>query len=138
MPAKRNKIERKYYLFDCREDNLGRLATRTAFILQGKHKAGYFPNIDIGDFVVMVNCKETRFSGTKKKNKLYHHFSGYPGGISTQKLGDLLATDPKKVIKEAVYGMLPKNKLRSGRMKRLLIFDDSNHNLKVKFEKKIK
>jgi len=134
MPAKSLKIERRYYLLDCRKDNLGRLATRAALILQGKHKAGYLPNIDVGDFIVVVNCKEAQFSGTKTKNKLYHRFSGYPGGISTRKLGDLLAVNPKKVVREAVYGMLPKNKLRNERMKRLLIFDDSNHNLKVKFE----
>lgn len=133
MPAKSLKAERKYYLFDCRRDNLGRIATRISFVLQGKHKTDYSPNFDAGDFAVVINCKEARFSGAKVKSKLYHRFSGYPGGISTRKLGDLLVTSPEKVIREAVYGMLPKNKLRNERMKRLLLFNDSNHNLKVRF-----
>jgi len=133
MPEKPHKVENKYYLLDCQKDNLGRLATRAAFILQGKHKTDYSHNIDAGNFVAVINCKEARFSGNKLKNKLYHRFSGYPGGISTRKLEDLLAADPKKVIREAVYGMLPKNKLRDRRMKRLLVFEDSSHNLKVEF-----
>ncbi len=127
-------MKKEYYLIDCRRKNLGRLATRAAVILQGKHKPGYLPHIDTGDFVVMINCQEARFSGKKEEDKLYHRFSGYPGGISTRKLGDYLKLNPERVVREAVYGMLPKNKLRDQMIKKLLIFKDSEHDIKADFK----
>ncbi|MDI6777823.1 MAG: 50S ribosomal protein L13 [Patescibacteria group bacterium] len=136
MNSKRQQATKSYYLLDCREKNMGRLATRAAFLLQGKNKTGYQPNVDAEHFVVMINCKEARFSGNKGQKKLYHRFSGYPGGISTRKLDDILQSNPEKVVKEAVYGMLPKNNLRNKRMKRLLVFENSEHGLKVEFDKK--
>jgi large subunit ribosomal protein L13 len=136
MPAKKIKDTEKYYLFDCQEKNLGRIATQAAFILQGKHKAAYLPNVISDDFVVVINSKEAKFSGNKEDKKLYHHYSGYPGGISTKKLGDLLEIRPEKVIRDAIYGMLPKNNLRDKMLKKLFIFEDANHDLEVDLIKK--
>ena len=126
---------RKYFLFDCKEKNFGRIATAAARVLQGKHKADYVQNEDKGDFAVLVNCSRIKFSGAKEQQKMYHHYSGYPGGISSKKLGDLLKESPEKVVCNAIYGMLPKNKLRNDRMKRILIFNDANHNIKAEMIK---
>lgn len=128
-----NSVKRKYYLFDCEKENLGRIATRAAFVLQGKQKADFVPHLDKGDFAVFVNAAKLRLSGKKKDNKIYHSFSGYPGGIRSRKAADILKGNPEKIVQEAIYGMLPKNKLRAKRMKRLLIFRDASHNLKVDF-----
>lgn len=132
--AKNGHIVRNTYLFDCEADgNFGRIATQVAFILQGKHKAEYEPHIDHGDFVIVVNAAKIRFTGKKGEQKKYHHFSGYPGGIRTKKLSGRLEVDPEKVMREAVYGMLPKNKLRDKMIKKLVIKKDANHGSKVKF-----
>ena len=130
-----NSSKRKYFLFDCEKENLGRIATRAAFVLQGKQRVNFEPHLDKGDFAVFVNAAKIRLSGKKTVSKIYHSFSGYPGGIRSRKAADILKVNPEKIVQEAVYGMLPKNKLRAKRMKRLLIFHDSNHNLKVDFVK---
>lgn len=136
MKRKRKDTTKKYYLIDCQEKNMGRLVTEAAFLLQGKHETGFKPNIDGEFFVVAINSGEARFSGNKRRNKLYHRFSGYPGGISTRRLGDILEGNSQEVIRKAVYGMLPKNNLRNQRMQRLLVFENSDHGLKVEFNKR--
>jgi large subunit ribosomal protein L13 len=128
-------LQRKYYLFDCEADNFGRIATRVATILQGKHKADYVPNQDRGDNVVLVNISKIRFSGNKAEKKMYYSFSGYPGGITSRKLSDLIKNDPERIVFEAVYNMLPKNKLRDKMIKKLVTFRDENHGMKVDFKK---
>ncbi len=128
-----NLTKRKYYLFDCEKENLGRIITQAAFVLQGKQKPGYASHLDEGDYAVFINAENLRFSGGKMKNKVYHFFSGYPGGINSKKEADIIKKNPEKIVRGAVYGMLPKNKLRARRMKRVLVFRDSNHNLKVDF-----
>jgi len=134
MKSKDSKDSKKYFLFDCDDFILGRMAARIAFILQGKHKCDYSPNADGGDFAVVINSDKTRVSGNKKEKKMYHSFSGYPGGITSRKLKDRIERDSRQVIVEAVYGMLPKNKLRNKMLKRLLVFKDNKHNLKEKFQ----
>jgi large subunit ribosomal protein L13 len=131
--AKEVSQKKNYYLFNCEAENLGRIATRVATILQGKHKASYVPNEDRGDFVVLVNAAKARFSGNKGQKKMYHSYSGYPGGITSRKLDDMLVKDPARVARYAVYNMMPKNKLRDQMMKKLLIFLDKEHGLKVEF-----
>lgn len=126
--------KKEYYLFDCETDNFGRIATRVARILQGKHKPSYEPQKDDGDFVVLINIARVRFSGKKADDKIYHSFSGYPGGISSKKLSDLIQNNPERVVREAVYNMLPKNKLRDRMIKKLMTFRDENHGLKVDFK----
>lgn len=120
-------MERKYHLFDAQDKVLGRLATEIAKILSGKNKVDYTPHIDGGDHVIIINSDNIRVTGKKMTDKIYHRFSGYPGGISSIALKDLLKKDSTKVIKNAVYGMLPKNKLRDKMMLRLHVYTNDQH-----------
>ena len=103
------------------------MATEIARILRGKNKVDFTPHIDGGDFVVVINSDNIKISCGKGNKKIYYRFSGYPGGITAMKLKDQMIKDSRKVIHDAVYGMLCKNKLRDKMMKRLLIYTDENH-----------
>ncbi len=116
IPAKRTVHE-----IDADGQALGRLATRIASILIGKTKATYVPNSDMGDAVKVRNASKIRLTGKKMQTKVYHHYSQYPGGMKVRKVADEMAKDPARVIKAAVDRMLPKNTLRSRRLKRLTI-----------------
>jgi len=122
--------KRQTHLFDAQGKILGRLATEIAKIIDGRNKVDYTPNIDGGDIIIVINADKIRVTGNKLEGKIYHHFSGYPGGISSITLKDLLKKDSRKVIKSAVYGMLPKNKLRDKMMLRLHIYTGAEHNHK--------
>lgn len=124
-------MERKYHQFDADGKILGRLATEIAKLLSGRTKVDYTAHIDAGEFVVVINAEKIRVTGNKLEDKIYHRFSGYPGGISSIALKDLLKKDAGKVIQNAVYGMLPKNKLRNEMMKRLLVYRDAEHKHKI-------
>jgi large subunit ribosomal protein L13 len=124
-------MNRKYHLFDAQGKVLGRLATQAAKILSGRDKVDYTPHIDGGDFVVVINSDKIRVTGQKDILKIYHRFSGYPGGITSISFADQMKKDSTKIIKSALYGMLPKNKLRKGMMKRLLVVKDNNHDYKI-------
>ena len=124
-------INRKYNLFDAEKETLGRMATKIATVLRGNNKADFTPNIDGGDFAVVINSDKLQVTGNKMEGKIYHYFSGYPGGIRSVKLKDQMEKDSTKVIQSAVYGMLPKNKLRNPMMKRLLIYKDEKHPHKI-------
>jgi large subunit ribosomal protein L13 len=124
-------MARKYHLFNAERKILGRLAVEIAGVLSGKRKADFTPNIDGGDWAVVINADEVRVTGNKMESKIYHYFSGYPGGITSIALKDQLEKDSRKVISQAVYGMLPKNKLRDVRMKRLLIYRNDSHPHKI-------
>ena len=124
-------IDRKYHIFNAEDAVLGRLATDIAKVLRGKNKVDFTPNIDGGDFAVVINSDKLRVTGKKGEDKIYHRFSGYPGGITSTKLGDQVKKDSTKVVKSAVYHMLPKNKLRDRMITRLLIYKDENHNHKI-------
>lgn len=113
------KIERKTHTIDATDQVLGRLASRIALILTGKNKPVYVPNIDVGDIVVVKNVKKIKITGQKLEQKKYYHHSGYPGGLKTKKMSEVFAKDPSEVLCRAVYNMLPKNKLRKQRFKRL-------------------
>lgn len=123
-------MKRQYHLFDAEGKVLGRLATEIAKTLSGRNKTDYVPNIDGGDFVIVINSDKVRVTGNKAEGKIYHHFSGYPGGISSISFKDLIKKDSRKVIKNAVFGMLPKNKLRDKMMLRLNVFKDAEHGQK--------
>lgn len=123
-------MNRQYHLFDAQGKVLGRLATEIAKTLSGRNKVDYVPHIDGGDFVIVINAEKIRVTGNKLEGKIYHKYSGYPGGISSISLKDLLAKDSGKVIQNAVYGMLPKNKLRDKMMLRLNVFGGSEHTFK--------
>ena len=118
---------RQKHLFDAEGKVLGRLATEIARVLSGKNKVDYVPNIDGGDFVVVINADKVRVTGNKMDDKIYHSFSGYPGGITSIAFKDLLKKDSRKVIQGAVYGMLPKKYLRDKRMLRLKVHKDMEH-----------
>ena len=120
-------MNRQYHLFDAQGKVLGRLATEIAKVLSGRNKVNYTPHIDGGDFVIIVNASKIRVTGKKLTDKIYHSFSGYPGGITAIAFQDLLEKDPRKVIQNAVYGMLPKNKLRDKMMLRLHVYGGAEH-----------
>lgn len=119
--------DRKYYSVDAQGKILGRLATRVARVLSGKGKVDFAPHIDGGDFVVVVNTDGIITTGRKNEDKIYHRWSGYPGGITSTKLKDQMKKDSRKVFESAVYGMLPKNKLRDRMMTRLLLYPNTEH-----------
>jgi large subunit ribosomal protein L13 len=120
-------IVRKYHLFDATDKTPGRMATEIARILRGKNKVDFTPNVDGGDFVVVTNSDNISIAYGKGNKKVYYRFSGYPGGITATKLKEQMEKDSRKVIRDAVYGMLCKNKLRDKMMKRLLIYIDGEH-----------
>jgi len=124
-------MERKYYQFNAQGKVLGRLATEIAEVLNGKRKVDYTPNIDGGDFVVVVNSDGIIVTGNKRKDKKYYRHSGYPGGIREITFEEQIKKDSRKIIEKAIYGMLPKNKLRTRMMKRLLIYKNDKHTHKV-------
>ena len=124
-------ITRKYHLFDAKSKPLGRLATEIATILRGKNKVDFTPHIDGGDIAVIINADQLRVTGKKLEDKIYHYFSGYPGGVRDVQLKDKIEIDSRKVISEAVYGMLPKNKLRNKMMTRMKIYKDDKHEHKI-------
>ena len=120
-------IEQKWYLIDCSNQTLGRLSVRVANILRGKTKPEYTPNADVGDFVVLINAKNIKVTGSKNENKIYYSHSGYPGGIKKINFKDLLEKDPEKVLRNSVKGMLPKNKLNRQIIKKLKVYSDEVH-----------
>ena len=120
-------MERKYHLFDAEGKRLGRLSTEIAKVLSGRNKVDFVPHIDGGDTVIVINAEKIQVTGNKLQDKIYHRFSGYPGGITSIALKDLLVKDATKVIKNAVYGMLPKNKLRDRMMTRLHVYIGAEH-----------
>ena len=120
-------IEQKWYLMDCSGKRLGRLSVQVANILRGKNKPEYTPNSDVGDFVVLVNAKNIDVTGNKSENKIYFRHTGYPGGIKKISFKDQLKKDPEKIIRNAVKGMLPKNKLNRQIIKKLKVYSDEVH-----------
>ena len=131
MAKMKHMIDRKYHLFDAQGKVLGRLATRIATILIGKDKVTYAPHIDGGDFVVIINADGIEVTGNKPTKKIYHRFSGYPGGITSIAFQDQMKKDSRKVLWQAVYNMLPKNKLRGRMLRRLRINKGSEHAEKI-------
>jgi large subunit ribosomal protein L13 len=127
-------ISRSYHLIDMKGKVLGREIPRISELLQGKHKVNYVPYLDNGDFVVVINIKEVKITGKKESQKEYTFYSGYPGGLRTVTFKELMKKNPKEVIRHAVSGMLPKNKMRDVRLSRLLIFESAEHNFQDKFQ----
>jgi len=120
-------VARSWYLVDAEGKTLGRLATRIARVLTGKHKPSYTPNSDTGDFVVVVNAEKVHLTGKKWSDKVYYRHSQYPGGLRERTAGETRATKPTRVIEAAVRGMLPGNRLRAKRMARLRLFVGPEH-----------
>jgi large subunit ribosomal protein L13 len=120
-------IQEKWYTVDAEGQVLGRLATRVASILRGKEREQFTPFLDCGDHVIVVNAAKIRFTGNKLEQKFYHHYTGFPGGISSTSLRRMFEQKPERVIREAVVGMLPKSKLGKALAKKLMIYADNQH-----------
>ena len=119
--------ERGWYVVDAEGKTLGRLATQIANVLRGKHKPTYTPHVDVGDFVIVVNAEKVAVTGDKREKKLYWRHSGYPGGIRSRTLGDLLEKRPEEVIRKAVKGMLPRNRLARQQLRKLKVYAGPEH-----------
>ena len=120
-------IVQKWYLIDCSGKKLGRLSVQIANILRGKNKPEYTPNSDVGDFVVLINAERVEISGNKSKDKIYFKHTGYPGNLKEINFQDLLNKDPEKVLRNAVKGMLPKNRLNRKIINKLKVYSGENH-----------
>ncbi|MCL6096246.1 MAG: 50S ribosomal protein L13 [Patescibacteria group bacterium] len=127
-------IKRQWHLIDLKEKILGREASRIAMLLTGKSKPYFVRNLDCGDYVVVINAKDIKVSGKKESLKTYYRHSGYPGGFKAEKLSDLRKRRPGEIIKEAVKGMLPQNRLRDKMLDRLFIFSGEEHRYQDKFK----
>ena len=125
--AKPSNIERNWLIVDAKDQRLGRLATRIADNLRGKTKPTYTPNIDTGDFVVVVNAERIAVTGRKMDNKIYYRHTGYPGGLKQRTLSEMLAKKPEEGLRLAVKGMLPKNRLGRAQLRKLKIYVGPDH-----------
>ncbi len=125
--AKKNEVDRKWYVIDAKDAILGRLAVKVATQLRGKSKPVFTPNTDTGDFVIVINAEKVRLTGNKMKDKVYYHHSGYVGGIKAQTAKELLEKHPERMIEKAVWGMLPKNTLGRKMIKKLKVYRGAEH-----------
>jgi large subunit ribosomal protein L13 len=125
--AKAEDIERKWYVVDATDKTLGRMATRIATVLRGKHKPIFTPHVDCGDYVVVINAEKIHVTGNRLDDKMYYNYSGYPGGLKSRSLRQMLATKPEEVISEAVRRMLPKSNLGRLMLKKLKIYAGPEH-----------
>jgi len=124
---KKDEIKREWVLVDANDQNLGRLATKIAEVLLGKHKPEYTPGVEMGDFVVVVNAERIKVTGNKMENKIYYRHSRYPGGLKAIKLRDQLQKHPERVLQSAVWGMLPHNRMGRHLLKGLKVYAGPNH-----------
>jgi large subunit ribosomal protein L13 len=123
----KGKVEPEWLLVDARDQTLGRLATQIAHFLLGKHKPSFTPGVQMGDVVVVINAQQITVTGNRMEEKFYHKHSGYPGGLKSISLRDQLRTHPDRVIRSAVWGMLPHNKVGRELIKRLKVYGGNEH-----------
>ena len=122
-----SEIKREWHVIDATDQVLGRLATRVARLLMGKHKPTFTRNLDVGDYVVVINAEKVRVTGDKAKQKVYYRHSGYPGGLKSITYDKLMQTNPTQVIEHAVKGMLPHTRLGARMMKKLRVYVGDTH-----------
>ena len=120
-------VKRKWYLVDAEGEVLGRLASKVAAVLRGKHKPTYSPHMDVGDHVIIVNADKIRVTGKKAKNKTYFRHSGYPGGVTMEAFADLKKKHPERILEKAIFGMLPHNPLGRKMYKKLKVHAGKEH-----------
>ena len=125
--AKPLEVERKWYLLDAEGQTLGRLAVLAANLLRGKHKPQYTPNVDTGDFVIIINAEKISVTGKKETGKIYYHHTGYPGGLKSASFKELMEKDPTKALEKAIKGMLPHNTLGQDQFNKLKVYAGSEH-----------
>jgi len=126
FPSKQS-ITRSWHVVDAEGQVLGKLASNAAKILMGKHKASYTPFLDTGDHVVVINAAKVRLTGRKEENKLYRHFTGYPGGLVEMNVRRVKATRPARMVEDAIFGMLPKTKLGKQMYRKLKVYAGDKH-----------
>lgn len=124
---KAGEITHDWFVVDANGQNLGRLASKIAHVLLGKHKPNFTPGVDMGDFVVVVNCERVTVTGNKLEDKMYYRHTGYPGGLKETNLRNQLDKHPDRVIKQAVKGMLPKNTHGRNLLKKMKVYAGPNH-----------
>ena len=124
---KKEEIARNWYVIDAEGENLGRVATKVAHILRGKHKTTYTPHVDCGDFVIVVNAKKVNLTGNKLDDKIYYNHSGYTGGLRERTARVMKEKYPVEMIERAVKGMLPKGRLGRQMYKKLFVYEGENH-----------
>ena len=120
--AKAEEVNREWFVVDASEKTLGRLASEIAHRLRGKHKPEYTPHVDTGDYIVVINAEKLRVTGAKSTDKMYHHHTGYPGGLTSMSFEKLIDKAPERVIKRAVKGMLPLNPLGRAMFRKLKVY----------------
>jgi len=124
---RKEDVERNWFVVDAEGETVGRLCSRIAHVLRGKHKACYTPHVDCDDYIIVLNAEKVRFTGKKMTDKQYLSYSGYPGGQKSITPKDLMAKHPERIIEKAVKGMLPKNKLGRSMYKKLFVYTGSEH-----------
>lgn len=125
--ARKSEIEHKWYIVDAKDEILGRLACRIASYIRGKHKPIFTPNVDTGDFIIVINADKIKVTGNKLLDKMYQHHTGYIGNLKEKSLRDRMTSEPEKVIEDAVWGMLPKNRLGRAMIKKLKVYRGPEH-----------
>ncbi|MEM6965671.1 MAG: 50S ribosomal protein L13 [Bacteroidota bacterium] len=125
--ANKETVERKWYIVDADGQTLGRMCTKIATVLRGKHKPSYTPHVDCGDNVIVINAEKVRLTGSKMEQKVYLTYSGYPGGQKSKTAAELMAKKPYAMVEKAVKGMLPKNKLGRAMFKKLYVYAGEEH-----------
>ncbi len=124
---KKEMVERKWYVIDAKGKPLGRVASKAAILLRGKHKATFTPHIDCGDYVIIINAKEVELTGNKLQNKMYYNHSMYPGGLRERNAKVMKEQYPIEMVERAVKGMLPHNRLGRAMYKKLFVYETQNH-----------
>ena len=124
---KASDVQRRWWVLDAADATLGRLGTDAAILLRGKHKPTFAPHMDMGDHVVVVNAAKIRLTGRKREQKMFHHHSGYPGGLTSTRYDVLLAKRPSFAVEKAIRGMLPHNRLGRAMGKKLYVYDGPEH-----------
>ena len=125
--AKKETIERKWYVIDATDKPLGRVATKAAHILRGKHKVTFTPHVDCGDYVIIINADKVKLTGNKLDNKMYYNHSGYTGGLRERNAREMIESYPVEMVERAVKGMLPHNRLGRATGKKLFVYAGSEH-----------
>jgi len=125
--VKKEEVNRSWFVVDADGEVLGRLSTRIATVLRGKHHPEYTPHVDTGDYVIVVNADKIRFTGNKENVKIYQNYSGYPGGLKELTAAEIRSRRPERLIEIAVKGMLPKNKLGNAMIKKLFVYAGPEH-----------
>ena len=136
--ANKSNVKRDWYVLDAEGQNLGRLASKAATVLRGKHKAIYTPNVDCGDYVIIINASKVNLTGNKLDDKVYFNHSDYPGGVRLRTAKEMRENYPEEMIQRAIKGMLPKGRLGREMIKKLFVYAGSEHKQQAQQPKELK